>query len=108
MLPTVKRLPPKPSCPDGEVAFPLVETAGLTLECLVSQGAASPDGFWYDQGRPEWVMLLKGSATLVFEEGVLELSTGDSLTIPPGMRHRVGEVSDDAVWLALHYEPDSA
>jgi cupin 2 domain-containing protein len=49
------------------------------------------------------VALLRGSAILVFEpEETLSLNAGDALFIPAGVRHRVAETSDDAVWLALH------
>ncbi|HNX20708.1 MAG TPA: cupin, partial [Acidobacteriota bacterium] len=39
------------------------------VERIVSTGQASPPGFWYDQERDEWVALLSGAATLLFEGG---------------------------------------
>lgn len=86
-----------------EVTSVLARAPGLRLEHLVSRGQASPPGFWYDQPEDEWVALLRGAAVLAFEDGARELSAGDFLTIPARMKHRVERVSQDAVWLALHF-----
>ncbi|MGC4014093.1 MAG: hypothetical protein QM755_06170 [Luteolibacter sp.] len=76
------------------------------LEEIVSRGQASPEGFWYDQPRDEWVLLVKGSAVLCFDPGgKIALVAGEHLRIPAHLRHRVEEVSVDAVWLALHFDP---
>jgi hypothetical protein len=40
----------------------------MKIERIISQGQASPPGFWYDQAWNEWVIVLKGSATLQFED----------------------------------------
>ena len=77
----------------------------LLLEQIVSHGKASPEGFWYDQPRPEWVMLLRGTARLQFADGERPLAAGDALLIPAHCRHRVAECSLDAIWLALHFQP---
>lgn len=105
MIPEIKRIPPACDTPAPlrELDFTLVESGSFRLECLVSFGSPSPPGFWYDQTEDEWVMLQRGDATLRFEEGDLDLHAGDSLTIPARTKHRVERVSDDAVWLALHY-----
>lgn len=93
----------------GESSEVLVEGPGFLLERIVSRGAASPEGFWYDQARPEWVALLRGRAELRFEGGeVFPLSAGDHLLIPAGCRHRVEHASADAIWLALHHGPEIA
>ncbi len=45
---------------------------------------ASPAGFWYDQDEDEWVVVLRGTATLEFAGGEqVELKAGDYLTIAP-------------------------
>lgn len=73
------------------------------LESIHSYGQASPEGFWYDQGGEEWVLLAKGIARLEFEgEGMLDLNSGDHILIPAHCRHRVESTSSDAVWIALH------
>jgi cupin 2 domain-containing protein len=89
----------------GETMAPLLEGRGFTLEHIVSRGAASPEGFWYDQERAEWVLLLRGEAELRFESGETRaLTAGGHLVIPAHCRHRVERVSPDALWLALHHE----
>ena len=81
-----------------------MRTGKAKLERIVSNGEASEPGFWYDQDDDEWCALIKGQACLKFEGGgSVELSEGDALTIPAHCKHRVASVSQDAVWLALHY-----
>lgn len=38
----------------------LVTGQRLNVERIVSMGHASPEGFWYDDSRAEWVVLLSG------------------------------------------------
>ena len=54
----------------------------------------------------EWVIVLRGSATLAFADGAtVDLHEGDYLTIPAHRKHRVSRTSSDpeTVWLAVHY-----
>lgn len=85
----------------------LLDRPGLRIERIVSTGQASPEGFWYDQPRDEWVVLLAGSAGLRFadEADVRELRPGDWLLIPAGCRHRVEwtDAGQPSVWLAVHF-----
>ncbi len=92
--------------PTGRETFTtLLAGRRFRLEHIVSRGSAGAEGFWYDQGQPEWVALLCGEAGLEFPDGSLELRAGDCLLIPAGLRHRVARTSADAVWMALHFEP---
>ncbi|HEV7280008.1 MAG TPA: cupin domain-containing protein [Pirellulaceae bacterium] len=95
-----------PSSSPEELFATLLEAPGLRIERIVSYGQASPEGFWYDQPQGEWVVLLKGSATLRFEDGTIDLKPGDYVDIPAHTRHRVERTSPDepTVWLAVHYE----
>ena len=81
------------------------------LERIHSCLAASPAGFWYDQSEWEWVLLLRGSAQLHFEdEGQpRDLCVGDSLLIQPQRRHRVITTDPDpgTLWLALFWTEDA-
>jgi cupin 2 domain-containing protein len=85
----------------------LLDAPGVRLERIVSTGQATPAGEWYDQPRPEWVILLIGSAGLLIagEAVPRRLVPGDWLLIPAGVRHRVEWTDPDrpTVWLALHY-----
>jgi len=102
MLPVVRNIQDAASG-ETESFTTLLSAPGLRLERIVSNGRASDAGFWYDQGDPEWVMLVRGTAVLRFDPGGdIHLAAGDFLTIPAHALHRVEEVSPDAIWLALH------
>lgn len=83
-------------------------SGNVRIERIVSRGHASPAGFWYDQDTIEWVALLKGSATLRFENEPepMELQPGDWIEIPAHCRHRVEATSAKVttVWLAIHWD----
>jgi len=103
MPPVVKNL--LESAPSSEETFrTLLNIPGIRLQQIVSNGCPSAEGFWYDQNHPEWVLLAQGSALLRFDPGGdVALKPGDFLLIPARSRHRVEEVSRDAIWLALHF-----
>ncbi|HEY0568615.1 MAG TPA: cupin domain-containing protein [Xanthobacteraceae bacterium] len=89
-----------------EQCTPVFSSAHVRVERIVSHGQASPPGFWYDQDRAEWVVLLAGSAGLLMEgeAAARVLRRGDHVIIPPHVRHRV-EWTDPAeatIWLAVH------
>ena len=88
-----------------ELVERLVESAGCTVERIVSHGQATPAGHWYDQPRHEWVVLLSGCAGLRFEDDVVnEMHPGDYVWIPAHRRHRVEwtDSTGPTVWLAVH------
>ena len=80
---------------------------GIRIERIVSRGHFSPSGYWYDQARNEFVVLLKGSAGLRFEDGedTVVLQPGNWIDIPAHQKHRVEwtDPNQDTVWLAVHY-----
>lgn len=84
----------------------ILSRPGLRIERIVSRGHRSPDGFWYDQDRDEWVLLVQGSAGLAFEgsPSATVLKPGDHILIPAHRRHRVAWTSEteDTIWLAVH------
>jgi cupin 2 domain-containing protein len=91
----------------GERVDVLVQTPELRLERIVSTGQATPAGQWYDQDRAEWVLLLRGRATLRFQDPdeLVEMRAGDHVLIPAHRRHRVEwtDPGQPTVWLAVHY-----
>jgi cupin 2 domain-containing protein len=91
----------------GEHFEPLAQGESFTLERIVSAGHATPADEWYDQERDEWVLLLRGSAGLRFEDApeLVTLGPGDYVRIPAHCRHRVEwtDGTEPTVWLALHY-----
>jgi cupin 2 domain-containing protein len=94
--------------PGTEEAFDvLLARPGLKLERIVSNGHASPPGFWYDQPQDEWVLVVAGAARLRLEDEPEPrvLGPGDCLDIAAHRRHRIEWTHPDepTVWLALHY-----
>jgi cupin 2 domain-containing protein len=92
---------------EGEDVTTLLATRRLRIERIVSTGQASPPGFWYDQDRDEWVVVLSGAAGLLVEgeSAPRTLRAGDHVHLPAHCRHRV-EWTDAArptVWLAVHF-----
>jgi cupin 2 domain-containing protein len=86
----------------------LISGRALHVERIVSMGHASPEGFWYDDSRAEWVVLLSGAATLEFEVGPrhLDMRPGDYVLIESHCRHRVAwtHADEPSVWLAIYFD----
>ncbi len=86
----------------------ILQTENFKVERIVSGGHSSPYNEWYDQEENEWVILLKGSAELLFEEHekVVVLGPGDYINIPSHTKHRVEWTDPDTetVWLAVYYK----
>lgn len=84
----------------------LASGRGLRVERIVSRGHSAPESGWFDQQDDEFVVLLRGSAGLEFDDGTgAELGPGDWLDIPARRRHRVAwtDANEETVWLAVHY-----
>lgn len=84
----------------------LLSRPGVRIERIVSTGQATPVDAPYNQAHDEWVLLLRGSASLWIEgEGDKELRPGDHLLIPAHRTHRVTSTADNepTVWLAIHF-----
>lgn len=88
-----------------ELFTTLLASKHVHIERIVSRGHRSPEGFWYDQPRPEWVLLLQGAARLQVEDRIIELLPGDFINIPARQKHRVEWTAADepTIWLAVHY-----
>ncbi|HEX3034762.1 MAG TPA: cupin domain-containing protein [Thermodesulfobacteriota bacterium] len=90
-----------------EIFETILKTGHFKLERIISAGQATPPGEWYDQDTDEWVILLSGSAGLLFEgdKKVYVMKPGDHVHIPAHRRHRVEWTDTDqkTVWLSLHY-----
>jgi cupin 2 domain-containing protein len=85
----------------------LLTSPNVRIERIVSRGHASPPDFWYDQEQSEWVVVLAGSAGLLFEgePAPRALRAGDHVHIPAHARHRVAwtDASEPTIWLAVHH-----
>ncbi len=91
----------------NEVFEEIIKTEHFRIERIISHNHATNQDYWYDQDQDEWVMLLKGSAGLLFEdnETVVVMSPGDYVKIAAHQKHRVEWTDPEAetVWLAIHY-----
>lgn len=93
-----------PRLPDSDEFFETLLRGGngLRVERIVSHGHTTPEDHWYDQEEDEWVLILEGSAHLLFEKDrVVSLSRGDHLLIPAHQKHRVSYTSSPCIWLAV-------
>jgi len=106
---TMNLLRDLPDAAGGEVTETLVGAAGIRIERIVSQGQASPPGFWYEEAEAEWVVVLAGAARLCFaDDGERRLlRPGDWVHIAARRRHRVEwtDPGQPTVWLAVFF-PD--
>ena len=84
----------------------LFKRDNVQIERIISKGHITPAGQWYDQDGEEWVMLLQGQATIIYEKDhqIFHLNAGDYLLIPAHTRHRVEWTPSDllTIWLAVH------
>jgi cupin 2 domain-containing protein len=92
----------------AEELFTTIHTAkNFRVERIVSQGQCSPHGFWYDQNENEWLIVLEGNASILFDgnPAPVELGPGSYLHIPAHAKHRLQRTSQtrQTVWLAIHY-----
>ena len=84
----------------------LIKNKNVRIERIVSNGQSSPKDFWYEQEENEFVLLLKGSAILEFENKQVPLSEGEYINIKAFTKHRVKYTSktEPTVWLAIFYK----
>ncbi len=78
----------------------------LKVERIVSSGHTSPESGWYNQEENEWVVVLEGSGTILFENGIERvLNKGDYLNIPAHTKHKVTRTDPKnlTIWLAVFY-----
>ncbi|MEP4485524.1 MAG: cupin domain-containing protein [Halioglobus sp.] len=84
----------------------LAERDSVRIERIVSRGHTTGAEEWYDQEQSEWVLVLRGRATIAFsEKASVTLEEGDYVNIAAHERHRVEWTlpDKDTIWLAVHY-----
>jgi cupin 2 domain-containing protein len=88
--------------PNIEVFDTLLNTPNVKIQKITSNGQTSSS--WYEQEKDEWVVLLEGSAILVFEDKQeLHLKKGEFVHIPKMKKHKVTYTSSPAIWLAVYF-----
>ena len=85
--------------------FEIFKNEIIKVEKIVSNGQTSPENFWYEQEKSEFILLLEGFAILEFENREVELKKGDCLNIQAMQKHRVKFTSQDepTIWFAVFY-----
>ena len=92
-----------PALSRSEHSLSLFEKPSIKIQRIVSQSYSSPPGFWYDQDEDEWVIIVRGEATLEFEGAeTVHLKEGDHVTIPRHVKHRVRQTDPKTIWLAVN------
>jgi cupin 2 domain-containing protein len=89
-----------------EVFTELLSRPGARIERIVSHGQYTPVDTPFNQDHDEWVLLLRGSASLwVDGDDEHDLHPGDHILIPARRTHRVTRTAKDepTVWLAVHF-----
>ena len=86
--------------PGGERVDTLLDHRNLVIERITSSAGAPPSS--YVQPQDEWVVLLRGEATLAVADEEIHLGPGDYLFLPSGTPHTVLCTSEGALWLAAH------
>jgi cupin 2 domain-containing protein len=84
----------------------LLARPGFRIERIVSTGQTTPEDAPFDQDHDEWVLLLRGAASLwIDSDGDHHLRPGDCLLIPAHSKHRVTRTAENepTVWLAIHF-----
>lgn len=92
-----------PSC--GERFDTLLSHRNLVVERIVSSAEIVPGN--YLQEQDEWIVLLRGTATLRVADEEVHLSSGDYLFLPARTPHSVAQTSAGALWLAIHLHPEA-
>ena len=82
---------------EEENFFEIFKNETIKIEKIVSNGQISPENFWYEQEKSEFILLLEG-----FE---IELFKGDCLNIEAMEKHRVKftSLNEPTIWFTVFY-----
>ena len=85
--------------------FEIFKNETIKIEKIVSNGQKSPQNFWYEEEKNEFVLVLEGFAIVEFEDFEVELKKGDCLNIKAYQKHRVKFTSqtEPTIWFAVFY-----
>ncbi|MBD2393684.1 cupin domain-containing protein [Cyanobacterium aponinum FACHB-4101] len=88
---------------EGEEFLELLKCRNIAIERIVSSD--KPDNKIYKQLQDEWVILIRGEATLKINDDVINLKAGDYVFIQAQTPHQVLTTSNNCLWLAIHIYP---
>lgn len=88
-----------------EKFFEIFKDEKIKIEKIVSNGQKSPQDFWYEQEKNEFVLVIEGFAIVEFEDFEVELKKGDCLNIKAYQKHRVKftTLDETTIWFAVFY-----
>jgi cupin 2 domain-containing protein len=87
-----------------EIFQTLLSQDNVRVERIISYGQTTPEDFWYDQAEDEMVMVLKGEAKILYEDGMeVSLQEGSFLIIPAHKKHQVTYTHNLTIWLAIFF-----
>jgi cupin 2 domain-containing protein len=93
---------PNPDALSEEQFDTLLKTKTLSIEKITSNGQTSSQ--WYEQNEDEWVVIIEGEGTLLFEDKrEVRLKKGEHLYIPKHTKHKVIYTASPTIWLAVHF-----
>lgn len=84
---------------NSETFVTVFQNNSLKIESIRSWLKAP--GEVYNQEQDEWVLLVRGEASLQISEQVLNMTKGDCCFIPRHTKHQVLSTSNDALWLGV-------
>ncbi|WP_024954232.1 cupin domain-containing protein [Sulfurospirillum arcachonense] len=84
----------------GENFEALYEKDGILIERIISSD--TPDIKEYSQPYDEWLVLLKGEATLEINHEMILLEVGDTKLIKKDTPHKVISTKKGTIWLCIH------
>ena len=102
-----KLLEKLPDASEKEICEQLFRDGKISVERITSKGQVSSDGFWYDEKRNEFVVVLQGQGIVLFDDNrEFLLKKGDSLLIKSHQRHKVifTDKREETLWLAFFWE----
>ena len=92
---------------DQEAFEEIINSGNFLIERIMSRGHSTPPGQWYDKDQDEWVIVLAGSASLLFDgsDHAIILKPGYYVNIPAHVKHKVEwtDRAEETIWLAVHY-----
>lgn len=88
----------------GELFHDILRSGNVIVERIISSSDIPHND--YCQRQDEWVIVLKGNASITIGERECTMREGDYVFIPAGVRHRVLSVENGTLWLAVHIFKD--
>lgn len=94
-----------PDARNQEIFETIIASKNVVIERITTYGQTTEQDKWYEQEQDEWVILIAGSAEIMFYDGkIVKMQKGDYIFIPSRLKHRVEKTSLDelTLWLAIH------